>query len=292
MRELATGELTSVTLRSGESFNKEAAFLAHFVARSCRNHVTVHVIGELGRTDIILSAGGGLGPYEVKEITRQTEEAGGEERGLVLALAGLGLQEEALVLLMEGALAARQDAVLTEHNNGSVGGDAVGDKEAAGVVKDGGKSPGLRGKVLGSKGGDKSPMASSKRRGSIGAALGSSHGSVKMGGGSLPGSVKVGRLAADGSMLKAVLATGGLAKDQISEDFGPHAGAPKLDIRGLEINGNPLLGRGGRDAMILVVQLGMLSAGLVCVVLSVRMDARCLRPTAMPDARCRVTERG
>ncbi len=63
--------------------------------------------------------------------------------------------------------------------------------------------------------------------------------------------------ASDGSPMSL---SGSAAKDAKGEE-GTAGRGGTLEIRGLEINGNPLLGRGGRDAMVRVVQLAMLTAG-------------------------------
>ena len=112
LRQLAAGELTDVTLIASEGISRDSAFLAHFVARSCKSKdVNVQILHTGFQQSFILRPGGGVEAH----VRTDSKKAGSAARDRVLALSNMNVSIDGLHLLMEAALAGLPEAATSDN---------------------------------------------------------------------------------------------------------------------------------------------------------------------------------
>jgi hypothetical protein len=233
LQQLAAGELADVTLQADDlsgplapALAPLAAFMAHFVARCCKEEVRVKIVlsgkngDEHASSEFILRPGGGLEGHLRKDASQKATSAGAlQDR--VLVLSNMGVDVLALHLLMEAALSDPKEAAVPDR----------GSDEAS--------------KANGGKNGAASEIEKSKRE----TARTHTHAHTQT-------QLTFEKLL---EQSKTNLTTR-LTENREMPD-GSRPPDRKKMVKSIELNQNPLIGEGKDISMKLIVQIAHLTAG-------------------------------
>ena len=145
LQQLAAGELADVTLQAVDLTGPLAAFVAHFVARCCKQEVRVKIVlggkngDEQASSQFILRPGGGLEGHFRKDTSQKAAASAATSapsQDRVLVLSNMDVDVAALHLLMEAALAGLKEVAVPDRPSPETA-MAEGDKNEAESKNDG-----------------------------------------------------------------------------------------------------------------------------------------------------------